>query len=225
MILLRNRLIRGDTLASCSDKMGNWKSSTYLKTPKGSFVYIHKIIIYDTEANKAICDFPVFKNCRDKLVSLQIGYTSNAEAFICGSSKTYETLVKRKAPKFDGEVFYTGSGAYSLYLPKDLFDFSSEKRVIERQATVKKIKKRYTFNLKNNSEISYTGEALLETIPLLTNEKFISDFFKTINFNNKLHFHENPETIFKVLNADVKDNIISNMQEFIQAYSNFQVET
>jgi len=221
MILLKKRLALSDRIAVSSEH--HWKIGTYLKTQKGTFVYVHKIIIYDQEKNKEICEFPYFKDLEDKVNEIKLGYNTNAEALIMGSTKKY-LLLKRKTKKFDGEIFYIGKKQYNLYIPKDFFIFLDKKTVTEVLPTLKKIKREYTLQLIDYPDFVFTGEKVLEIINLIKNKEFIDDFFKVLNFKNKPSWGLSPATLFDSLNDGVKKDILQNLKKFIEKYDSFEVE-
>lgn len=221
MIILKKKLSFNDLVASSSEH--HWRIGTYLKTNKGTFVYIKRIVIYDQNKKEEICEFPYFKDLEDKVNEIKIGFDSNAEAFIYGSNKKY-ILQKRRIKNFDGEVFYVGKRSYDLYIPKNFFEFLSESETVEMLPTTKKIKKAYTFRLTEYPEYTFTGHYTLETKNLIKNKEFIADFLEAFNFKGKNTGFISQDKCFTVLDNSIRKEIVTKMKTFIEKYENFEIE-
>lgn len=222
MIIIKKRLRNDDRIAVSSEH--HRKIGTYLQTKRGTFVYVDRIIIYDKNKKEEICEFPFFKDLEDKVNEIRIGFESNAEAFICGSKKKI-TLQKRRVVNFDGEVFYVGKSRYLLYIPEDLFEILSETKTVKILPTTKKTNIEYTFRLVEYPEHIFTGHRTIETKNLAKNKEFIEDFFKTINFKEKPFWILNQETVFDVLDNNIKKDIVTKMKTFLDKYEHFEIET
>jgi len=202
---------------------GKFKDIQYLATSiydkYTHFASIKKIIIYDEEEKKEICNFLSFKDVKTlKNIEIKIGEATNAVSFIFGDEKKWE-VKRRNKVKFEGDAFFIGRASYmQLYLPKQLFIFENKTEYIERTPILKNIYDHYFFRLKKYPNHLFEGLSLTEEIPLKKNEQFIKDYYKLCN--NRMC----SSALDSTFNNEVKDKIKEEFKYFLEKYKNFEVE-
>lgn len=219
MILVKtSKLLPSDIRTSSAKKM--WKGGCFLKKPNNCFAPIKKIFIYSQAQGDILFHVSEFKGLPEAILDFE----SNAEAFIFDVKPNPTLKLKRKISFKEGDVFYIGSDTCDLYLPDSLVEILCHKEYFETTPTLKRRIMSFDFSLKKYPDNVFVGTKVLAVEDLQVNHAFISDFFKTFNYNNSPTWKMTPKDMFPTLSNELKNNLIHRMKDFIDKYETVKLE-
>lgn len=222
MIILKKKLSIHDRKPSSARNL--WKPHNYLNTKNNTYILLTNIIIYDPDLKKEICSLPLFEDKNFDRDEVYFGYKSVAEAFVFNVDKMYY-LKKKNIIKFDGEIFFNyKNGDYTLYIPKKFFTFVEQEPLVEYEDYTKILKTRYSFKITDYPDHIFKSETIDSKEILQKNKDFMEDFLKTFNFKDLPLYQITLPKLFDNFDQSIKENIISNLKNFLDKYDNFEVQ-